>query len=107
MNKYQMAFMRFLGDCSKAKYFKFLYGYNFNEKQWEEDKKLIQELVDKATANKPIYSDFEENDDGDGIIPTRAECPYCGYEFEFGTWNESENHHCVCGQAIDWSSNDD
>ena len=66
----------------------------------------VRELFEKATSKKPVYSDFEENDDGDGIIPTRAECPYCGYEFEFGTWNESENHHCVCGQAIDWSSND-
>lgn len=61
------------------------------------------ELEEKATPKKPIYSDFEEDDDGDGVIANKAECPTCGYEFEFGTWNDYENHHCVCGQKIDWS----
>ena len=37
------------------------------------------------------------------LIPCEAECPICGYEFEFGTWNDEENHHCVCGQKIKWS----
>ena len=67
----------------------------------------VRELFEKATPKKHIYSDFEEADDGDDMIPTKAECPTCGNEFEFGTWNEFENHHCVCGQAIDWSSNDE
>ena len=58
--------------------------------------------LEKQIPKKPIYSDF--NDDGnDRIIPYKATCPMCGYEFEFGTWNDEENHHCVCGQKLDWS----
>lgn len=49
---------------------------------------------------KPIYSDYDDNGFGD-VIPYTAKCPVCGYEFDFGTWNE--NHHCICGQALDWS----
>lgn len=50
---------------------------------------------------EPIYSDFEEDDD-DRVFPNKATCPMCGHEFEFGTWNDGESHHCVCGQRIKW-----
>ena len=59
------------------------------------------ELKGKATPKKPIYSDFDENEDEE-IIPYKAVCPVCGYEFEFGTWNDEENHHCECGQKMLW-----
>lgn len=62
-------------------------------------------LIDAAklqVAKKPIYSDFGDNG-FDEIIPYRAECPTCGNSFEFGTWNDEENHHCECGQKLDWS----
>ena len=65
---------------------------------------IIDQIVaiDKQIPKKPIYSDFDDDGD-DRIIPYKATCPVCEYEFEFGTWNEDENHHCICGQKIDWS----
>lgn len=59
-----------------------------------------KKALEKQIPRKPIYSDYDDNG-FDEIIPYTAICPICGYEFEFGTWNE--NHHCVCGQAMDWS----
>ena len=59
-------------------------------------------LKEKIVAKKPIYGDFDENE-AEEIIPHKAVCPVCGHEFEFGTWNDEENHHCVCGQKLDWS----
>lgn len=61
----------------------------------------FRELKEKATAKKPLYSDFDENEDEE-IIPYKAVCPACGYEFEFGTWNDEQNHHCECGQRMLW-----
>ena len=37
----------------------------------------FKELKEKATAKKPIYSDFDENEDEE-IIPYKAVCPACG-----------------------------
>lgn len=67
----------------------------------------LRELKEKATEKKPVYSDFDENGEVDEngeavIIPYKAVCPVCGYEFEFGTWNDEENHHCECGQRMLW-----
>lgn len=62
--------------------------------------KSLLEAREKQITKKPIYSDYEEDDDGENLIPTKAECPTCGYEFEFGSWNEEENHHCICGQKM-------
>ena len=61
---------------------------------------LAVEALEKQMPKKPIYSDYDDNGFGD-VIPYTAKCPVCGYEFDFGTWNE--NHHCICGQALDWS----
>lgn len=61
---------------------------------------LAIEALEKRIPKKPIYSDYDDNGFGD-VIPYAAKCPVCGYEFDFGTWNE--NHHCICGQALDWS----
>lgn len=61
----------------------------------------LKALKEKSEPKKPIYSDFNNNGN-DEIIPYKAICPVCGYEFNFGSWNEEENHHCRCGQAIDW-----
>ena len=63
-----------------------------------------KKALEKQIPRKPIYSDYDDNGFGE-IIPYTAICPICGYEFEFGTWNE--NHHCVCGQAMDWSDEDE
>ena len=66
--------------------------------------KAIMFVIDEAKLQiprEPMYSDYDDNG-FDEIIPYKALCPTCGYEFEFGTWNNEENHHCVCGQRIDW-----
>ena len=62
----------------------------------------LKEAMEKQIPKKPIYKDYKEDDEGEKMIPYKAECPTCGYEFEFGTWNDEDNHHCKCGQAIDW-----
>lgn len=62
------------------------------------------ETVKKQIPKKPIYSDFDDSGYGN-IIPYKAKCSVCGNEFEFGTWNAEDNHHCICGQTIDWSTN--
>ncbi len=61
----------------------------------------FRELIEKAEPKKPIYSDFDKNE-LEEIIPYKSTCPTCGFEFEFGTWNDEENHHCECGQHMDW-----
>lgn len=65
------------------------------------DMKNAIEALDKQISKKPIYSDYDDNG-FDKIIPYKAICPVCGHEFKFGYWNEYDNHHCVCGQALDW-----
>lgn len=85
---------------------------NKEAEEWEQLKAIgtvseLRELKEKATAKMPIYSDFDENGEVDEngeevIIPYKAVCPACGYEFEFGTWNDEQNHHCECGQRMLW-----
>ena len=58
--------------------------------------------LEKQIEKRPIYSELDDVNDDGILIPTKAVCPTCGYEFEFGTWNDEDNHHCVCGQAINW-----
>lgn len=58
-----------------------------------------------TVAKSPIYGDFDDNG-YDEIVPHSAKCPTCGHEFEFGTWNDEDSHHCPCGQFIDWSDVD-
>lgn len=68
----------------------------------DEAVRMAISTLNKQEPKKPIYSDYE--DDGYGeMIPYRASCPTCGGEFEFGTWNGEDSHHCACGQRIDWS----
>ena len=79
------------------------------EEIWSQLKKYLaigtieefKALKEKSVAKKPIYSDFDENE-AEEIIPYKAVCPICGHEFEFGTWNDEQNHHCDCGQKLDW-----
>lgn len=65
---------------------------------------LAIKAIEKQIPRKPIYSDYDDNGFGD-VIPYAAKCPVCGYEFDFGTWNE--NHHCICGQALSWGDCDE
>lgn len=75
-------------------------------KDYETAKNMAIKALEKQIPKKPIYSDFDDNGN-DEIIPYKAICPICRYEFEFGKWNEEENHHCVCGQKISWSVKDE
>lgn len=68
--------------------------------------KVAIEALEKQIPKKPIYSDYDDNG-FDEIIPYRAECPSCGESVEFGKWNAEESHHCECGQALDWSEEDE
>ena len=63
---------------------------------------VSMKALEKQIPKKPIYSEFDKNE-LEEIIPYKAECPFCRYEFEFGTWNDENNHHCVCGQKMDWA----
>lgn len=66
-----------------------------------EDLEMAIQALEKQIPMKPIYSDYDDNGN-DEIIPYKAICPICENEFEFGYWNDEYNHHCVCGQSIDW-----
>ena len=61
----------------------------------------LEILKEKSMPKKPIYSDYDDNGD-DKIIPYKATCPVCEHEFEFGYWNDEYNHHCICGQVMNW-----
>ena len=84
-----------------------LFPNEHDQEDWDNYSALVAALemavdaLEKQIPKKPIYSDFDDNGN-DEIIPYKAICPICKYEFEFGTWNEEENHHCICGQSINW-----
>ena len=61
----------------------------------EEDIRLLQELVDKATPKKPIKSN-------NPLFDYMVFCPACNKSMSF------KNYYCgSCGQAVDWSGEDD
>lgn len=87
----------------------------------EEDIKLVQELVDKATPKKPNKRYYTTPHGNNGKV-TRVDirCPICGSPFEDGCGNRSiglfksreqafimlihSQKYCrICGNAIDWS----
>lgn len=74
---------------------------DFYDEEFARALALAIQSLEMQIPKKPIYSDFDDNGN-DEIIPYKAVCPVCGCEFEFGTWNDEENHHCKCGQKIDW-----
>ena len=75
----------------------------------------IQELVDKATAKRPILNKIWEDEDTKNIYDeygrineTLCVCPNCGesdiYDFEYNTRFKCCSN---CGQRIDWSDEND
>lgn len=105
-------------EFSALKHFESNYEHNMTESEALEELKIFPincldfkenqalqvatKALEKQIPKKPIYSKFDDNGN-DEIIPYKAICPVCKNEFEFGTWNEEENHHCKCGQKVDWS----
>ena len=95
MSKYQEALKTVKKSCISA-----AMEFNFGELFEEEEKALstLQELIDKATPKKLVRYDFSKE----------WHCPNCGsgngeYEGTVGTHN-----YChFCGQALDWSDEDD
>lgn len=100
MNKYKEALWSI--DFTMHNRVKPKYLQNVEDKNFE----ILYELVEKAIPKIPIYGDFEEVDDN-VYVPNTAKCPTCGNEFKFGEFNDIVNHHCVCGQALDWSEEDE
>lgn len=101
MNKYEEA----LGFVKK----------HLDSKYDLEKVEVLQELVDKATPKKPVLSDNwkdeEQTDiyDENGFIdPIVSICPNCKkygiFDFEYGEKFDCCKH---CGQAIDWSDEDE
>lgn len=92
MNKYQDAW-DFVKDMQNDKY-----------SNYSKEKEVIQELVDKATARKPI------RDEMDFVY----RCPTCngmsirtGCTDYYGIWLEIKFTHCSdCDQKIDWSNDE-
>lgn len=96
MNKYQEALNRLVDD-----------DYNFPHDHYEEDKasikerdiETLQELVDKATPQKPCL--WGDGCDKQGqIIYDMYDCPVCGksYELYYQKTIRCDN----CGQVFDW-----
>lgn len=67
----------------------------------DEAEYIVIQAAKKQVPIKVIYSDYGDNG-FDEIIPHKAECPVCGYEFEFGEFNDRDNPYCKCGQKLDW-----
>jgi hypothetical protein len=88
MNKYQEALKTIEKSCISV-----AMEFNFG-KLFEEDEKALsnlQELVDKATPKKLIYSN-------DPLFAYMVFCPVCSKSIPF------TNSYCGhCGQKLDWS----
>lgn len=61
--------------------------------------KLIEELIERATAKK-LYYEGDGYWDGQLIYDT-AICPCCGRRFEVD-YDEHSEYCPSCGQALDW-----
>ena len=98
MNKYIEAWNRFktLANGARKNYYM---NYTDSSAPMEADKKIIDELVDKATPKKVIKSDIH-----DGI------CPLCGkdliYQYRDIRFCQGTKKN-PCGQVLDWSEDDE
>ena len=108
MNKYQTAMNRFIGHFTQTSMFPNS-DSKWNNKLFEEDRKTLQELVEKETPQKPdvsIYSDsYDEGDICRSFEYTVKQCPKCKEDLydECEGLDFSELPRCpFCGQALDW-----
>ena len=84
MNKYEEALNMLLMRTSEH------LGFEMNY-----EKNLLQELVDKTTPKKVVNWLRDKS---------MACCPYC----DSAGYSEEKHNHCYyCGQAIDWSGEDE
>lgn len=100
MNKYQDALNRLVDD-----------DYNFPNDYYEEDKAVakerdidtLQELVDKATPQKPpLWGDGYDTDGQ--LVYDMYDCPSCdkSYKLDYQKTKRCDN----CGQVYDWEDLD-
>lgn len=68
------------------------------ENTWDENCEVLQELVDKATPKKPKNWKAERRLNG----AVEFNCPVCNR-----LYTERVNFCSSCGQAIDWSTDDE
>lgn len=65
---------------------------------------LLQDLIDKASPEKPYYEGDGYDENGKIIYDTWI-CPNCNKRYEV---DYDDYKYCPdCGQAIDWSAEDD
>lgn len=102
-NKYQKALINigtiFIPDeCNEDGDVDFLHLRDSNT--YGDDYYLLQELVDKATPRKPVGYNYEH--DYTYFSYVRHYCPSCENKVEV------KNTYCPhCGQALDWSEEND
>ena len=79
-------------------------GYKLYKNLYSEDFDTLQELVDKAVPKKPFYEADGYDENGELIYDTWI-CPNCNhyYEVDYDDYDYCPN----CGQAIDWSDEDE
>lgn len=75
----------------------------FYEEWSDDDKKVLEELVDRATPKKPEY-EGDSYYKGEIVYDTWI-CPNCGERYEV---DYHDYDYCPkCGQALDWSEYDE
>lgn len=92
-NKYEEAFKRLCKHTEQLQVFQLIDNdpaFPFNKIAYEEDKKTIKELVEKATPKKPIYKKVGNNE--------RPYCCDCGLRLK-KSWVVCPR----CEKKIDWS----
>ena len=60
---------------------------------------------EKQVPKRPDYEGDGYGDDGE-LVYDIAYCPVCHrcFEYDIGEWG---NEHCACGQALDWSTEEE
>lgn len=81
------------------------YGYIDLGSHDENELEIIKEALKKQTPMRPYY---EADGYADGVLAyDYAKCPVCGHDFECGV-NDWGCAYCQdCGQALDWTEDED
>ena len=103
MNKYQEA-LKYLTEEAYSNYFRKYVQTSKEKVNLFKSSKYLQELVDKATPKKPINQSTP--------IVRQGYCPNCKGELrKLGSRNEvvleGQLYCSSCGQALDWSTDDE
>ena len=109
MNKYEKAIDDVSSYCSDYRL-----GMKKPTKELTNELDILNELVERATPKKPniemMVDDYEENGYIKSFLHQKIECPICRtvLEDEADCIDLVGWKHCpTCGQALDWSEEDD